>query len=209
VCEGAGDRQYFEVLLPRILDEISRQVGIRAVDIPDTPAVRLGRRGSGTDAIVKEVCDNKAAFHVLFIHGDTGGRALERRAEESGAAYCTAIHARCDWPTRRCVVLTPRHETEAWVLGDPAAVAAALGFTGPHSNLGLPTDAATAEQLTDPKAVLSEAARIVRGRRSRLPGAGLFAAIANRQEFAALRASSSFHDFETRLRDALADLGCL
>lgn len=208
-CEGPGDKQYFEVLLPRLLDDIIRVDGSRAVEIPPIPAITPGRRGQGIEAVAREICRNAAAFHLLFIHADPDGRVREADLASRSAAYCRAVQDQCAWPPARCVLLTPRRETEAWALADPGAVTAALGFTGSPADIGLPENAAAAERLPDPKAVLELAASSVRGRRSRLPGAGLLAAIAGRQAITALRQAASFQEFETRLRAGLVDLGCL
>jgi hypothetical protein len=99
---------------------------------------------------------------------------------------------------------------EAWILADPRAVVAALGYNGDPQDIGLPADAKAAEKLVDPKATLSAALKQVSGRRRRsVKIEQLLSAIAQRQSFVALRASTSFQEFETRLRIGLADLGCI
>ena len=209
-CEGNSDYSYFEVLLPRVMEEIACRDGVRPVEIPSAPTVRLGRGGRSVEAVALEVCvDARNAFHLLFVSADTGGRGQESAIDNRARQYCLAIHERCEWPPARCVLLTPRHETEAWALADPSAVKRALGFTGPATALGLPSDAAEAERLPDPKSVLTRAAEQARGRRSARPAAGLFVSIAQSQSIPALRASHSFREFEGRLRAGLVDLGCL
>jgi hypothetical protein len=209
-CEGNSDYSYFEVLLPRVMEEMTRCEGIRPVEIPSTPTVRLGRNGRSVEDLAGEVCgDAGRAIYLLFISADTGGHGLAQTIDGRARQYCLAIHKRCGWPRDRCVRLTPRHETEAWVLADPNAVRRALGFTGQADDLGLPRNAAEAERLTDPKSVLTRAADRVRGRRSRRSAADLFVSIAQLQSIAALRAAHSFQEFEARLRVGLADLGCL
>nr|QQZ49751.1 DUF4276 family protein [Phenylobacterium glaciei] len=139
----------------------------------------------------------------------TPGRALERGIEQRSTAYCEEMRRLCEWPTDRCIVIAPRHETEAWILADPAAITATLGYTGTAASIGLPASPAAAERLPDPKATLQQAVAQVRGRRRPIDLAQIFPAIAQRQSFAELRRSASFRAFEERVRVALNDLGCL
>jgi hypothetical protein len=204
--EGNSDQNYFEVLLPRLLEEIIRTQGTRDVTVPSTPAVVLKRQS--IDNVAREACEASDAFHMVFIHGDTGGRGLQRGLDNRTCSYCSAINNLCAWPLERCIVLAPKHETEAWLLADPAAVAAALGYSGQPASLGLPQDAQHAERLSDPKHVLATAIKTVRRGRSSDPS-GLYAAIAQRQSLANLRQSASFANFEAALKVALRSLGCL
>ena len=119
------------------------------------------------------------------------------------------MHEKCDWPPVRCITISPRHETEAWILADSQAVTSALGYNGSPDSIGLPTSAAEAERLADPKAVLSGAVAQVRGRRRHIDVKQMFAAIAQRQSFAALRQTRSFAAFEASLLAALTDLGSI
>ena len=149
------------------------------------------------------------SFHLLFIHTDTGGRNLETSVDNRGCAYCRACHVRCGWSSDRCVILAPRHETEAWALSDPQAIANALGYRGPIAALGLPADGAEAERLVDPKAILEQAARRVQNRRAGGRGVSqLLPAIAQAQTLTALRMSQSFRDFEASLRAPSAPPTC-
>jgi len=207
--EGGSDRSYFDELLPRLLEEIARTQGSRSITIPANPAISLGQNGRTIEAVAAEICDTQEAFHIVFVHADTGGRALAAGLSNRSAAYCRAANELCGWPCDRCIVLAPRHETEAWALADPTAVTEALGYTGLASSIGLPADAAAAERLGDPKAVLAQAAEAVRGRRRRDSSSQLLTTIAQGQDLAALRQSPSFVQFENRLRVALVSVGCL
>lgn len=207
--EGSSDKDYFDVLLPRVMEELTRTEGTRPVTIPPTPAMHLGRSGRDVEAVAQEACENEEAFHILFIHADHGGRGLEAGLDSRGAAYCRAMHKLCGREPARCVIVSPRHEMEAWALSDPEAVTEALGYKKPPSNLGLPSNAAEAERLTDPKAVLDAAVRLVQGRRSRRGGTSLLPAIAQRQSISVLRGMQSFKLFESGLRTCLSSLGCL
>ncbi|RNJ49229.1 DUF4276 family protein [Methylocystis hirsuta] len=204
--EGSSDAAYFEVLLPRVMQEIVALHGERAVTVPNTAAATFSR-GPVND-VARSICGAREAFHLVFIHSDTGGRNLEEQLTLRSCAYCAAIQRECDWPASRCVVIAPRHETEAWILADPGAVTDALGWRGSSDSIGLPTNGSAAEGLQDPKITLEQAVRQVRGRRSGRPQQ-YFAAIAQRQELRELRGATSFRSFEAALYSALVDLGCV
>jgi hypothetical protein len=128
--EGNSDRSYYDVLLPRIMEEITLAEAIQQVTIATTPVVQLGRNGREVDKVAREICDNKEQIHLCFVHADMGGRGLARHLTERSSGYCQAVQQLCEWNPVRCVTLTPRHETEAWVLADANAVRAALDYTG-------------------------------------------------------------------------------
>jgi hypothetical protein len=205
--EGSSDAAYFGVLLPRMMDELVLERGVRASTIPATAAITL-RRGDVT-SVAAEACAAADAFHIVFIHADTGGRGLQRGLAGRSAAYCEAMHALCELDPRRCITIEPNHETEAWLLCDPAAVTSAPGYRGPPTDLELPASPQEAEALVDPKATLTQAMAAARGRRRPESAGTLYPAIAQRQSLAALRESASFRSFEARLVEALQSLGCL
>lgn len=204
--EGGSDALYFDVILPRIIRDLVTTSGIDLVEVPDVPAVRLGKFDRSIASVAAEACAFRDAFHILFIHADTGGRGLEQGLADRSEAYCTAIHQTCRWPLSCCVTITPRHETEAWVLADGSAVTAALGYNGPPEQVGLPADARSAERLEDPKRVLDNAIEAITGRRRRHPTGNLFSAIGQRQDLNALRLSTTFTAFENKLRSCLQEL---
>ena len=189
------------------MTDLVTRFGTRNSSIPLSPAATL-KRGTVT-YIAEEACREREAFHLVCIHIDTGGRALEGALAERHESYAEAMARICGWPIERCIQIAPRHETEAWVLADPGAVAGALGYKGDLAAIGLPTGAAEAERLPDPKATLDHAARLVRGRRSLPPASHLFSAVAQRQGLDHLRRSNSFVRYEADMREALASLGCV
>lgn len=207
--EGSTDRSYYDVLLPRLMEEITRMEGIQEVTIPASPAIHLGGNGRQINQVANEVRNYADAFHLLFIHADRGGRSISATLNSRSIAYCEAAHEACGWNPERCVILAPDHETEAWVMADPEAITEALGYRGAIAGLGLPSNAAEAERLTAPKEILERAVGLIQGRRSRRGGSQLFATIAQTQSINALRGSASFRCFEEKLRSSLVSLGCL
>lgn len=183
--------------------------GISPVEIPDLPAVTLGNKGRSIDAVAKEVCASREAFDIVFIHADTGGRNLESGMEPRASAYCTKFSELCSWPAKRCIMVMPRHEIEAWLLADGHAVTAALGFRGDYEAVGIPNNAQSAERLNDPKQVLNAAITQIIGRRRARRTDNLWPAIANGQQLELLRGSISFLEFEERLRICLQEGGYL
>lgn len=207
--EGSSDALYLSVLLPRVMRNLVANEGVSPVEIPDLPAVTLGSKGRSVDAVAEEVCASREAFDIVFVHADTGGRHLENSMEPRANAYCTRFSELCDWPIQRCVMIMPRHEIEAWLLADGHAVTAALGFRGDHAEIGLPDNAQAAERLSDPKQVLNAAITQIVGRRRVRRIDNIWPAIANGQQIELLRGSTSFSDFEERLRACLRQGGYL
>ncbi|NGM51205.1 DUF4276 family protein [Caulobacter sp. 602-2] len=204
--EGETDAAYYDVLIPRVMEEMVI-AGTKLPTIPTAPAVRFTRGSS--EKVAAEACAASEAFHLVFIHADTGGRSLEAGMGQRSTDYCQAMNDRCEWPMPRCIVIAPRHETEAWILADPQAVTSTLGYSGAPAAIGLPANAAAAERLADPKAVLHSAIVEVRGRRRAVDVTQVFPAIAQRQRLEELRRARSFQVFEDHVRRALNDLGCL
>ena len=207
--EGPSDALYLDVLLPRIIRDLVTREGTHLVDVPDAPAVKLGAAGRSVEKVVEEACAFREAYDVIFIHADMGGRGFAQGVVDRADAYCTALKVLCNWPVERCITITPRHETEAWLLADGKAVTGALGYNGDPTEVGLPIDARAAERLNNPKQVLSVAIEKVAGRRRIQRIDRLFPAIAQRQQLELLRRSSSFVGFEERLRGCLRAIGCL
>ena len=102
-CEGPSDFAYFEVLIPRLIDSIVSDFGVRPVDRPDAPTLRLGQPNRAVEVVAMEACRAKDAFHLAFIHADTGGRRNQEGALDGrSVAYCRKMHEICDFPQPRC-----------------------------------------------------------------------------------------------------------
>ena len=96
-------------------------------------------------------------MHLCFIHSDMGGRNLELTLEARSVSYCECMERLCGWPPARCIVISPRKETEAWMVTDSLAVTSALGYRDAPGSIGLPATPREAEGLADPKATLAKA----------------------------------------------------
>ena len=150
-CEGPSDYSYFEVLLPRVMESTVLRLGRLPVDVPERPATRLGGRGRTVEAVAAEACSRLDAFHIVFVHADTGGRGQVATVDHRSRAYCEKMHELCELRSERCVLLRPASMTEAWALADPQAVLDTLGYRGTPSELGLRADAEQAEAHPDPR----------------------------------------------------------
>lgn len=204
--EGAHDSEYFNILIPKLMEEIVIEERVRDADIPLDPVAIFGRNGREIDSVTREICENKNSIHIVFIHADTGGRGLEENIKSRSQVYVDRAKELCGFNEDRCVLLLPRHETEAWALSDPAALASALGYRGNMATLGAPASAAQAEANPDPKQTLvSIVESAQRGRRADIRR--ILPSIAQYQSIEALRGSRSFRDFDMRLRLALKSLG--
>lgn len=205
--EGSDDKQYFDVLIPRIMDELVLNRGTRHATVPLQPVMDF-RRGS-TESVAIEICENREAYHLVFIHADTGGRALEQGLAERSAAFCDAANKLCNWPPERCILITPRHELEAWAMADGSAVCDALGYRGTPASIGLPASPAAAERLADPKSALTEAVKRVRSSRRPIDTSQLLPTIAQRQSLVELRRLAHFRSLEDAISRALVSLGAI
>jgi hypothetical protein len=205
--EGSTDREYYNILIPRLMEELVIARQKRNVTIPGTPAHLLKR--AAAISVAEEICLNSASFHLVFVHADTGARNQEADQQQRACDACEGAAEICDWPRERCIVVAPRKEMEAWALADPNAVCKALGFTGAGSEIGLPETPQAAEKLSDPKATLTEAIIEVRGRKRVYSAMELLPAIAQEQSLTQLRQMDSFRRFEADLIAGLKSLDCI
>lgn len=207
--EGGSDREYLEALIPRVLEYIVSTEGLFEVEIPLSCSVPLGSNGRDVESVAAEACDARDAFEIVFIHADTGGRNLEDGIQNRGAAYIQRMNDHCNLRIDRSVLITPRHEVEAWILADRKALLKTLGYRDDANNLGLPTTATAAERIVDPKASLMSAIATIYGRRKSKKRRLNFSAVAINQNIATLRGSDSFSLFEENLRTSLRTFGII
>ena len=203
--EGSSDAAYFDVLIPKVLEDILLDAGEPLVEYPAQPTHHFGSGNRAIDTVAKEICAAQGEIHIVFIHADTGGRGLEEHLHAHSTAYCERAHEECAFCQDHCIPLIVRHETEAWLLADPAALRSALGYNGA---LDIPSNAKDAEGLQDPKAVLAAAVSCAKGRRFKPRDIGrLMPSVAQKQNISELRRSVSFEVVYGRTRRALEAVG--
>ncbi len=204
--EGASDAQYFNVIIPRLLDEIVRDCGKRPCDVGEYPALEFGIGNRSFDEVAVQICERKNEFHIIFVHADLGGRAQAVNVAQRREQLIQKAHEICGFDPQVAVMLSPKKELEAWALADAAAVKIALGVTEISPGL-MPTTPTAAERLPDPKASLDAIVKSVTSRRSE--PRNILVRIAQEQSIDELRRANSFRTFEASLRDALAHAGFL
>ncbi|QRI65104.1 hypothetical protein JQ506_09060 [Shinella sp. PSBB067] len=202
--EGATDAQYFNVLIPRVLDDIIRGCGKRPCDVAEFPAVEFGIGERSFESVAKQICARKNEFHIIFVHADLGGRGQAVNVAQRREKLIQKAKEMCGFDPRVAVMLSPEKELEAWALSDVAAVKAALGVNAVPGNL-MPATPAAAERLLDPKANFDEIVKSVIRKRS--VARQILVRIAQEQSIRELRRSSSFKAFEACLREVLGHHG--
>lgn len=116
--------------------------------------------GRGVGERLRRALELDPNFELLIIHRDSEGRPRESRVQEiDGAVGSSGI----DWP---CIPIIPIRMTEAWLLTDERAIRAVAGRPSGTDDLGLPPPRRI-EEVSDPKAILTNALRIACGLRGR------------------------------------------
>lgn len=202
--EGTTDAQYFNVLIPRVLDDIIRERGKRPCDVGEYPAVEFGIRERSFNAVAEEICARKSEFHIIFVHADLGGRGQAVNVAQRRDQLIQKAQEKCGFDPRVAVMLSPEKELEAWALSDFAAVKTALGVKAIPGNL-MPATPEAAEKLLDPKAKLDGIVRSVVRKRS--VARQILVRIAQEQSIEELRRASSFRAFEVCLCEVLERQG--
>lgn len=202
--EGTTDAQYFNVLIPKVLDDIIRECGKRPCDVGEFPAVQFGIGNRSFDEAAKQICERKSEFHIIFVHADLGGRGQAATVAQRREQLIQKAQEICDFDARAAVMLSPEKELEAWALCDLAAVKAALGVKAIPGNL-MPATPEAAEKLLEPKANLDGIVKSVVSKKS--ASRQILVRIAQEQSIAELRRANSFNIFEAGLRDVLRQYG--
>lgn len=204
--EGTSDAQYFNVIIPRLLDEIIRTSGKRPCEVAEYPALEFGIGNRLFDDVATRICERKNEFHIIFVHADLGGRGQAANVAQRREQLIQKAQEICGFDPQIAVMLSPEKELEAWALADLAAVKTALGVSAISRGL-FPATPAAAERLLDPKARLDEIIKSVTNKSSSYRN--ILVRIAQEQNIAELRRAHSFKAFEDGLRDALAHAGFL
>ena len=207
-AEGVTDVEYFSALIPKVLSTVVLECNGPVATIPDAPVDVFGRQSRAFALAALEICRAKDAFFLLFVHGDTGGAAQERTLAQRTCALCEAVDAECGFQKDRCILITPRRETETWCISDKDALRAALGVGQNFDLSAVPDRAADLERLEDPKKVANDLVSGIGGRGKaahRFP----FSVIAQEQRIDRLDRLPSFTAFKAQVRNALETLGYL
>lgn len=156
--EGATDAQYFNVLIPRVLDDIIRGCGKRPCDVAEFPAVEFGIGERSFESVAKQICARKNEFHIIFVHADLGGRGQAVNVAQRREKLIQKAKEMCGFDPRVAVMLSPEKELEAWALSDVAAVKAALGVNAVPGNL-MPAHLQLLKDFWIPKLILTKLLR--------------------------------------------------
>ncbi len=207
--EGVTDSAYFNVLLPRVIDNLLSAEGVRPYDVAVQPSTEFGVSDRDFQRVAAGICSRKDEFHLLFIHADAGGRALREGIANRCEALAQLAADICQFQIERAIYLKPMRELEAWALSDPAAILSAFGLSSFSARTLqiLPANPRHLEQVQDPKETLSEIAR-QEGLR-KYNHSSILVRIAQEQSIQSLRRIPSFQASEGLLRSALAHAGCL
>ena len=202
--EGASDAQYFNIIIPRLLDEIIRASGKRPCDVGEFPAVEFGIGDRSFDRVAADICARKNEFHIIFVHADLGGRGQAANIAQRREQLIKRAQEMCAFDPRIAIMLSPEKELEAWALADSAAVKAALGVNTIPGDL-IPVTPSAAERLLDPKDILNTIISSVVSRKSYYRN--ILVRIAQEQSIDQLRRANSFRKFEECLRGVLEYAG--
>src|ERR1700688_2786741 len=91
--EGAIDEGDLGQVIPRLLSEVVLYDGNRNVSIPPEPTIVLWRQS--VEEVAQEACAARDAFHIVFVHADTGGRGQEVNIGLRSTHYCEAMYKLC------------------------------------------------------------------------------------------------------------------
>ena len=202
--EGSSDSYYFNVLIPRFLEEIISKLGKGSCDVADGPAVEFGIRTRDFDRISAEICSRRDEFHIIFVHSDLGGRNRASKINGRREALIEKARNHCEFDINLAVMLSPEKELEAWILADKGAMCTALGVRK-LPDCGIPEKPREVERLPDPKLLLKKVIEKVSGRTS--SSRNILVRVAQEQNFDELRRTNSFREFENSLISALKYAG--
>lgn len=203
--EGQTDRRYLEALIPRLVQDLALRLNGPEMTVPEYPVDIFGVRARDLDKAASQIRDAAEAFQVLFVHGDTGSPSEELRLATRTCALCEKVEG--NLIRERCVILTPRRETEAWCLSDKDALRSALG-AGKGLDLSfVPDDPLEIERTTDPKAMIRRIQCSIESRVRRKVPPVPYANFGRMQNLVCLRRLPSFQDFENNLINALRTFG--
>lgn len=204
--EGPTDGEFLGIVLQRVAEDICLRRGRYQIDVGEVRSLQA--RTTDVEATARAAAAESGGYHVLFLHLDRGGAALQQDRSHTERLVQTVQEV---VPDRVLVKVLPVQETEAWALADGDALRAAFRTRLSDQRLGLPGTPAQVESVTGPKERLNEIYRRTRSSRRRgsaRPSARQFLdAIARQIQLDRLRLIPAFQAFEAELTDALRSLG--
>jgi hypothetical protein len=205
--EGPTDRSYLGVILPRLISYLLISANGPVATVPDNPVEVFGIPKDKLDSIAELICAGKEAFHLVFVHGDLGGRGISSTVDSRTCALCDKISERCDFQRERCILAVPNREIEAWTLADPLAIRAAFGFPADRDLPHIPTKPHHVESLPDPKVTRDDFLKAISAGRRRALARWPYESIAQEQDIARLLSVPSFAVLADATKNALRGLG--
>jgi len=205
--EGPTDRAYLGVMLPRLISFLLANANGPIAVVPDNPVEVFGIPKDSLDSTAERICMGSDAFHLMFVHGDLGGRGVASTVEYRTCALCEKINERCEFQLDRCILAIPNREIEAWTLADQSAIRAAFGFSVDRPLPHVPIKPHHVESLPDPKITRDEFLRAIAGGRRRHLARWPYESIAQEQDISRLLSVPSFAALADGTRVALRGLG--
>ena len=208
-AEGPTDYYFLCPLLRRLCEAISANDSPHPVEFSDVLAlddpVRL-KGDSREERIVGAAKAARGAWRILFVHADGAGSPPAKRAQQVQPALDRLRRELSDEGIGVAVV--PVRETEAWAIHDGDVLRRVFGTTLDDAALGLPSNAAGAESVLDPKANLSAAFKATRpsGPRRKQGTTPMLNALGEQVSLERLRMLSAFRALEAEVRHALKEL---
>ncbi len=207
--EGSSDASYLGIIIPRLITHLLLDLRGPPATVPEVAVEVFGHRGGKLtlDEMAKAICRASSAFYILFVHGDTGGRALADQLHFRTCALCESVNKECDFRLDRCVVVSPNKEIESWTLADADAIRATFGLSRNVELRNVPVKPGQVEAIHDPKALTSTLLADFSAGRRRRSGRWPYESIAQEQDIRKLLDVPSFFDFAEGLKHALRGLG--
>lgn len=203
-AEGASDVDYFEVLIPRLIEHLVAAADGPMVEVPERPVDIFGVNQRSFQRAAEQICDGVDAIELLFVHGDSGGRAVADSLFDRTRQLCEIVFRICNFDCRRCIPIVPKQETEAWCLADKGALRRALGLAEAYNFASLQKRPSTVERIGDPKSIAASVVREATGRNRGASPRFPYSAVAQYQDLGVLREVPSFNNFESAIRRALS-----
>ena len=193
VADGSSDRALLP-LITRALGLIAPNVQFAEIANPGVSNGSLSERVS--ECIADYPCD------LLFVHRDSESQEPRLRFDEIAAAVAGL--------SAKTIAIVPVKMSEAWLVTDEGAIRRAVGNPNGREELNLPplnrVESIDAKKILDAAIVSAAFNNGTRRRQKFRPERYRFRVAEELPDIARLRLVSSYAEFETRLRQTLAQL---